>query len=86
MFILNDAVQFVKIKLLDSILLLAWYINKDFFLKKGLQKYYTLCKWHRLVIAPFQRLIFAFYVSDIFVLFLKIQKISGIRLTCHEAE
>ena len=69
MFILNDVVQFEKIKLLDSILL--WHgisIKKNS--KKRLQKYYTLCKWHRLVIAPFQRLVFAFNVSDIFMLFL----------------
>ena len=70
MFILNDVVQFVKIKMLDSILLLQWYINKEISKKKRLQKYYTLCKWHRLEIAPFQRLVFAFYVSDIFMLFL----------------
>jgi len=43
MFILNDAVQFVKIKLLDSILLLAWYINKDFFFKKKDSKNITHC-------------------------------------------
>ena len=43
MFILNDVVQFVKIKLLDSILLLAWYINKEFFLKKKDSKNITHC-------------------------------------------
>ena len=34
MFILNDVVQFVKIKMLDSILLLQWYINKEISKKK----------------------------------------------------
>ena len=43
MFILNDAVQFVKIKLLDNILLLAWYINKEFFFKKKDSKNITHC-------------------------------------------
>ena len=37
MFILNDVVQFVKIKMLDSILLLQWYINKKNSNKKDSQ-------------------------------------------------
>ena len=43
MFILNDVVQFEKIKLLDNILLLAWYINKEFFFKKKDSKNITHC-------------------------------------------
>jgi hypothetical protein len=38
MFILNDVVQFVKIQLLDSILLLAWYIDKETSKKKRIPK------------------------------------------------
>jgi hypothetical protein len=56
----------LKIKLLDGAFFDAVV------LKVGTLESYTLRKCHRLVIAPFQGLVFAFAFSDTVMLFLKI--------------